>query len=136
VSCGRRGAVRAGVVSDVTGVVELYAAGADLPPGIETFLMLQAFLTTEQRGDPAMVELASATWITEDHLSELARIEAPVLVIANEHDPAFPPIGQRAVAEALPNGTYFETPGVSHISIDPDSIQAPMKALVEFLAHR
>ncbi|MEO7574005.1 MAG: alpha/beta hydrolase [Acidimicrobiales bacterium] len=140
----------------MTGAVELYAAGGELPPGIETFLMLQAFLTPEQRCDPVMVELAmamatgltegfgpggqhgqysaSATWITEDHISELAGIQAPVLVIANEHDPIFPAVGQRAVAEALPNGTYFETPGVSHVSIDPDSLQVQMTALLEFLA--
>ena len=142
----------------MTGVVDLYAAGADLPPGIETFLMLQAFLTPEQRCDPAMVELAtamaggltegfgpggqhgqysaSATWITEDHLSELADIRSPVLVIANEHDPIFPAVGLRAVAEAVPDGRYVETPGVSHVSIDPDSLQLQMTALLEFLADR
>ena len=142
----------------MTGIVELYAAGADLPPGIETFLMLQAFLTPEQRSDPAMVELAtamaggltegfgpggqhgqysaSATWIGEDHLSELADIRSPVLVIANEHDPVFPAVGLRAVAEAVPDGRYVETPGVSHVSIDPDSLQLQMTALLEFLAVR
>jgi pimeloyl-ACP methyl ester carboxylesterase len=140
----------------MTGVVELYASGAGLPAGIETFLMLQAFLTPEQRGDQAMVDLAmalaagltegfgpggqhgqysaSATWICEDHVTELAGIEPPVLVVANEHDPVFPAVALRAVAAALPDGTYFETPGVSHISIDPDSVQAQMKALLEFLA--
>ena len=38
---------------------ESTAPGADLPAGIETFLMLQAFLTPEQRCDPAMVERRS-----------------------------------------------------------------------------
>jgi pimeloyl-ACP methyl ester carboxylesterase len=140
----------------MTGAVELYACGADLPAGIETFLMLQAFLTPEQRCDSTMVELAmgmatgltegfgpggqhgqysaSATWITEDHLTELAGIESPVLVIANEHDPIFPAVGLQAVAKALPDGTYFETPGVSHVSIDPHSIEIQMKALLAFLA--
>ena len=142
----------------MTGIVELYAGGADLPAGIESFLMLQAFLTPDQRADPAMVELAtamaggltetfgpggqhgqysaSATWIGEDHVTELADIVPPVLVIANEHDPIFPAVGLRAVAAAVPDGTYVETPGVSHISIDPDSIQQQMKALLEFLADR
>jgi pimeloyl-ACP methyl ester carboxylesterase len=142
----------------MTGAVELYASGADLPAGIETFMLLQAFLTPDQRCDPAMVELAtalasgltegfgpggqhgqhsaSATWTTEDHLTELAGIEPPVLVIANEHDPIFPAAGLRAVAAAVPDGTYVETPGVSHVSIDPDSIEVQMKALLEFLADR
>ena len=140
----------------MAGVVELHASGADLPAGIETFIMLQAFLTPEQRSDPAMVELAtamaggltvgfgpggqhgqysaSATWITEDHLSELADIRSPVLVIANEHDPVFPADGLRAVAEAVPDGRYVETPGVSHVSFDLDSLQLQRTALLEFLA--
>jgi pimeloyl-ACP methyl ester carboxylesterase len=142
----------------MTGIVELYAAGADLPSGIETFLLLQAFLTPEQRSDPAMVDLATAlaggltesfgpggqhgqysacaTWIAEDHLTELADITSPVLVIANEHDPVFPAVGLRAVADAVPRGWYAETPGVSHISIDPASLQVQMTALLEFLADR
>ena len=77
---------------------------------------------------------ASATWITEDHLTELAGIEPPVLVIANEHDPIFPAVGLQSVAAAVPDGTYFETPGVSHVSIDPHSIEIQMKALLAFLA--
>lgn len=140
----------------MTGIVELYASGAGLPSGIETFLLLQAFLTPEQRSEPAMVELATAlaggltegfgpggqhgqysacaTWISEDHIGELADLQAPVLVIANEHDPVFPASGLRAVAEAAPHGQYVETPGVSHISIDPDSLELQMTALLEFLA--
>jgi pimeloyl-ACP methyl ester carboxylesterase len=142
----------------MTGVVDLYDAGADLPAGIETFFLLQAFLTPEQRCDPAIVELATAmaggltegfgpggqhgqysaiaAWIAEDHLSELAHIRLPVLVIANEHDPVFPAVGLRSVAEAVPDGRYVETPGVSHVSIDPDSLQLQMTALLGFLADR
>ncbi|NJN37026.1 MAG: hypothetical protein HC794_08165 [Nitrospiraceae bacterium] len=43
---------------------------------------------------------------------------------------------KRAVAEAVPDGRYVETPGVSHISIDPDSLQVQMTALLEFLDDR
>jgi pimeloyl-ACP methyl ester carboxylesterase len=142
----------------MTGIVELYDSGADPPSGIETFLLLQAFLTPEQRNDPPMVDLATAlaggltegfgpggqhgqyaacaTWIAEDHVSELADIRSPVLVVANEHDPVFPAVSLRAVAEAVADGRYVETPGVSHISIDPDSLQVQRTALLEFLADR
>ena len=68
--------------------------------------------------------------------ARLADIRSPVLVIANEHDPVFPAVGLRAVAEAVPDGRYVETPGVSHISIDPDSLQVQMTALLAFLADR
>ncbi len=138
------------------GLVELYASGAGLPEGIERFMMLQAFLTPEQRGDPAMVELAlaltsgltdgfgpggqhgqysaCAAWVGEDHVAELADVQAPVLVLANELDPVFPAPGLRAVAAAVPDGTYVELPDASHIAIDPVTLQAGLDALLPFLA--
>ena len=142
----------------MTGVVELYAAGVTPPKAIEQFLMLQAMLTPDQRADPAMVEMAtmmaggltesfgpggqhgqysaSATWIAEDHRTELATISPPVLVIANELDPIFPARGLRDVATAVPNGTYVEIPGVSHVAMDPVSLQTTMSALIEFLSSK
>ena len=140
----------------MTGVVELFAAHGSIPKPLEQFLMVQAFLTPEQRSDPAQVELAlamadgltggfgpggqhgqysaNASWIAEDHVTELADIQAPVLVIANEFDPIFPPSGLRAVAEAVPDGTFVEVPGVSHIGIDPGSIQLGLDSVLKFLA--
>lgn len=140
----------------MAGIVELHASGVALPSGLEDFLMLQAFLAPEQRSDPALVALAlsmaggltegfgpggqhgqysaSATWIAEDHVTELAGIELPVLVIANEHDPIFPAPGLRAVAAAVPDGTYAEVAGVSHVAIDPDSLATTLDALLAFLA--
>ena len=136
--------------------VELYEAGADIPDDLQDFVMLNTFLTPAQRGDHALVELAlsiaggladsfgpggqygqyaaNVSWIREDHVTELAGIEPPVLVVANEHDPCFPAPGLRAVAAAVPNGTYVELPGVSHVAFDPDSLHAGMDALLPFLA--
>jgi pimeloyl-ACP methyl ester carboxylesterase len=140
----------------MVGIIELHAAGVRPPQGLENFMMLQAMLTPEQRTDPALVELAvamaagltdsfgpggkygqysaSATWIGQDHKSELAAIELPVLVIANELDPIFPPVGLRAVADAVHDGTYVEIPGVSHVAMDPTSLQTTLNAVTEFLA--
>jgi pimeloyl-ACP methyl ester carboxylesterase len=137
------------------GLVDLYEAGIDPPAALIEFVMLQAMLTPEQRADPAAVETArsltsaltetfgpggqhgqysaSATWISEDHTSELAAINVPVLVIADEHDPIFPARGLREVAAAVPDGTYVEVPGVSHIAMDPDSVRTTLDALVAFL---
>ena len=138
------------------GLVELYEAGVDPPEGVVTFMMIQAMLTPEQRADPAMVEMAmtlasgltdtfgpggqhgqyaaSATWIGEgdQHITELADLQVPVLVTADEHDPIFPPNGLREVAAAVPDGTYVEIPNVSHIAMDPASVQTTLDALVTF----
>lgn len=140
----------------MAGVVELHATGVPIPAGIEQFIMLRAMLTPEQQSDPELVDFAmamagaltegfgpggqygqysaSATWITEDHMSELAAITMPVLVVAHEHDPCFPPSGLRAVAAAVPDGTYVETPGVSHVALDPATLQIEMDAVLKFLA--
>jgi pimeloyl-ACP methyl ester carboxylesterase len=140
----------------MAGVVELFEAHGSIPKSLEQFMMVQAFLTPEQRNDPAQVELAlvmadgltggfgaggqhgqysaSASWIAEDHVSEVGRLSMPVLVIANELDPIFPPTGLRAVADAVPDGTYVEIPGVSHIGIDPASLELGRNALIKFLA--
>jgi pimeloyl-ACP methyl ester carboxylesterase len=140
----------------IVGLSELLSAGVAVPTSLEQFSMVQAFLTPEQRTDPAMVELAialsasitesyapggqqgqysaNAAWIAEDHVTELAEIQPPVLVIANEHDPIFPPVSLRAVAAAVPDGTYVEIPGVSHVGIDEASLQLGQEALLKFLA--
>jgi pimeloyl-ACP methyl ester carboxylesterase len=140
----------------MAGVVELFAAHGSIPKPLEQFMMVQAFLTPEQCSDPAQVEVAlvmadgltggfgpggqhgqysaSASWIAEDHITELADLSMPVLVIANELDPIFPPTGLRAVADAVPDGTYVEVPGASHIGIDPVSLELGRSALIKFLA--
>lgn len=140
----------------MSGLLELLDAGVKIPKGLEDFVMLNSLLTPAQQADPAMVDLATAiagglvesfgpggqhgqyaadvSWMLTDHVAELATVQPPVLVIANEHDPCFPAAGQRAVAAAVPNGTYVEIPGVSHVSLDPDSLQAGMDALMPFLA--
>jgi pimeloyl-ACP methyl ester carboxylesterase len=140
----------------MTGLVELFELNGSIPKAIEQYMMVQACLTPDQRSDPAQVEAAllmsdlltggfgpggqhgqysaSAAWIAEDHVSEVARLSMPVLVIANELDPIFPPTGLRALAEAVSDGTYVEVPGASHIGIDPASLELGRNALIKFLA--
>ena len=67
-------------------------------------------------------------------MTELGDVEPPVLVIANQFDPIFPSRDLAAVAAAVPNGTFVEIPGASHVAIDPVSLELTMHALLEFLA--
>ena len=138
------------------GMMPLFEAGTEIPLGLQQFFMAQAVLNPEQRNDPALVQLAidigggltdtfgpggqygqysaNSTWITEDHVTELAQIQPPVLVIANEFDPIFPSRDLRAVADSVPNGTFVEIPSASHVALDPVSVELTLTALLQFLA--
>jgi pimeloyl-ACP methyl ester carboxylesterase len=140
----------------LNGLVALYEQGLEPPKALEDFTMLQAMLTPEQRADPTMVDVAlamsaaltetfgpggqhgqyaaDATWANEDHVTELAGMQVPVLVLANEHDPIFPTRGLQEVAKTLPDGTYVEVPGVSHVAMDPAANDIVLTAIRDFLA--
>jgi pimeloyl-ACP methyl ester carboxylesterase len=140
----------------LNGLVALYERGIEPPKALEDFTMLQAMLTPDQRADPSMVDLAlsmsaaltetfgpggqhgqyaaDATWANEDHITELAGMQVPVLVLANEHDPIFPTRGLQEVAKTVPDGTYVEVPGVSHVAMDPASNDMLLAAIRDFLA--
>jgi pimeloyl-ACP methyl ester carboxylesterase len=150
------GQFSAGWAPLMSGLVELHELGNGLPPALDRFMMLQAMLTPQQRHDPALVGFAlemaggltdtfgpggkhgqhsaSATWIGEDHVSELAGMVPPVLVIAHEHDPCFALDDLRAVAAAVPNGTFVEMFGVSHVALDPTVLSQESAHMLEFLA--
>jgi pimeloyl-ACP methyl ester carboxylesterase len=49
-----------------------------------------------------------------DLLTDTAKVTAPALVIAGEFDVVVPPIAMRWIADALPNGRYFEFEGIGH----------------------
>jgi len=140
----------------LNGMLALYQQGVEPPKALEDFVMLQAMLTPDQRGDEAMVDLAlslstvltetfgpggqhgqfaaDAKWANEDHLAELAGMQVPVLVVANEHDPIFPPRNLQHAAKTVPEGTYVEIPGVSHVAMDPASNDIVLAAIKDFLA--
>lgn len=46
--------------------------------------------------------------------AEAHRLDMPVLCIAGDLDPLFPPASIRALAELLPDGRYVEIPGCGH----------------------
>ena len=63
----------------------------------------------------------------------LARIEAPTLVIAGEHD-AFGGPTMDEIADALPNPTIVTVPGADHFAfLEPDSRAPWSRAVLDFL---
>lgn len=137
------------------GLLALHEQGIKPPRALEDFVMLQAMLTPDEQADPERVEVAlsisavltetfgpggqhgqyaaDAKWANEDHLAELAGVQAPVLVLANEHDPIFPVRNLQEAAKTMPNGIYVEVPGVSHVAMDPASNDIVLAAIRDFL---
>jgi len=138
------------------GLLALFEQDVEPPKALQDFMMLEAMLTPADRADASKVELAlslsavltetfgpggqygqfaaDAKWAGEDHLEELAGMQVPVLVVANEHDPIFPPRNLLDAAKAVPDGTYVEVPGVSHVAMDPASNDIVIAAIKDFLA--
>jgi pimeloyl-ACP methyl ester carboxylesterase len=137
------------------GQVELLRKGVEFPQATQLANTLEAVLTDAQRQDDAIVESAltlagqftstfgpggqygqlhaDAAWAAEDHLSELAGMSVPCLVIAAEHDPYFPPAHLKAAAERIPDARYVELPGSPHVTTDPVGIKLSNAAISEFL---
>lgn len=74
---------------------------------------------------------ASGALVEWDRFEDLARIEAPTLVIGAAHD-TMDPAHLRAMAERLPNGDYLHCPDGSHLSMYDDQ-QTYMTGLVAWL---
>jgi proline iminopeptidase len=68
-----------------------------------------------------------------DLLVGVERAVAPALVIGSEFDVVVPAVEMRRIAEALPDASYVELPGVGHFP-EVESPQAFSSAVVQFLA--
>jgi 3-oxoadipate enol-lactonase/4-carboxymuconolactone decarboxylase len=66
-----------------------------------------------------------------DMRSELSSIHTPVLVISGEHDAVSPSADGRALAEALPHGSFVEVQGVRHL-IPLEAPLATARAISDF----
>lgn len=62
-----------------------------------------------------------------------ARITAPTLAIAGEHDPFRPPAAVRQLAERIPGAALFELPGAGHyLNIEaPEAFSAALVGFIE-----
>src|SRR5690349_17406861 len=67
---------------------------------------------------PAGHTLAAVDWAKADHLTELAGLAVPALVIASEFDPLFPPPLARQAAQTIRDCEYLEIPDAPHVFFD------------------
>ncbi|CAL2069666.1 MULTISPECIES: alpha/beta fold hydrolase [Streptomyces] len=58
---------------------------------------------------------ATLEWAAEDHLTELADLSVPALVVASEWDRMFPPALLRRAVETIPDARYLEIDGAAHV---------------------
>lgn len=88
---------------------------APLPEGVHlaTVCMGQVPASTYRRALEALV--------TFDRRADLARIQAPTLLLSGEHDRNAPPGVMKKMADAIPNSTYLVMPGVGHLQ----NLEAP-----------
>jgi pimeloyl-ACP methyl ester carboxylesterase len=64
------------------------------------------------------LQLAAALeWSSRDHSEELSTIHRPILVLAAEHDAAFPPEQLKTAAALLPQGEFAELAGANHVPL-------------------
>jgi pimeloyl-ACP methyl ester carboxylesterase len=89
------------------------------------------FGTWPEPGRLGQIE-ADVTWGEEDHLTELADMQVPCLVIAHEWDAYFPPALLRQVADRIPDAEYLEVPDVPHVPLDPGAMAKVIDAQVDF----
>lgn len=143
------------VALSLEGSAALLRQGIELPVPLQLASLVDATLTLEQRQDDAAVEgiltlaaslttafgpggnygqtAANAAWAAEDHLSELADLAAPTLIIGAEHDTIFPPANLKRAAAMTPDATYVEMPGSAHVTTDPVAARVATDALRAFL---
>lgn len=66
---------------------------------------------------------------------DAARISAPTLVIAGEHDPLKPPAAARRLAETIPGAEYLELPGSGHY-LNIEAAEAFTAAVARFISDK
>ncbi|MBD2715300.1 alpha/beta fold hydrolase [Microvirga sp. STR05] len=100
-------------------VRRLAVLGANLFPGPEAFTpeletLLRRRAAHPEAASPTQTRLLNLL-LQEPHLTpaDLARIQAPALAMAGEHD-VIRPAHTRAIAAALPHGTLLLLPGATH----------------------
>lgn len=82
----------------------------------------------------AAVVIPRLTAVTHDP-SDARRLTMPVLCIAGDRDPLFPPAAIRALADLLPDARYVEVPGCGHSPYfeDPSVWNRAVEAFFESL---
>ena len=79
---------------------------------------------------------ANASWMDggESRIAELANIQVPCLMTANEHDPFFALADMQRGAALIPDCRLEVFPGQSHVPADPDALARLNAVAAEFVA--
>jgi pimeloyl-ACP methyl ester carboxylesterase len=119
-------------------LVDLVKGTEDVPESLALLLSVKDSLRPSALHDDAAVEAALdflgsirnkwdrafawqleavLEWAKRDHRDELSTIQRPVLVLAAEHDAAFPPSQLRSSSALLPRGEFAELAGANHVPL-------------------
>ena len=136
---------------------ELIAALGQIPPATATFqtlmtglapsvlasddervrewvdlLALQAEVWTSPEGEVGQAAAAEG-WADDDaRMARLRDIQIPILVVAFEHDPMFPPTTSRVAVDHLPLGEFAQVDGAGHAGLITHPAQTA-DAILHFL---
>jgi pimeloyl-ACP methyl ester carboxylesterase len=136
-------------------MLDLIEMGDRVPSSFMTAVSLPSFVPPTRWADDAYIETAVAlsgqlvggvsqglagqmhadiSWAGEDHLEELANLDAPALAIAAEFDTGFPPALVMQAVARMPHGEFVEIKGSAHVSLDPAHAEQLRTAISDFLA--
>ena len=137
-----------------------YRQGGESARNVQREVLLDTMLTTASRHDPAAQEAmapilemlgnaaddwsgtigqltASIEWASRDHLSDATEVTVPTLMMANQDDAFFDPEDLRATADRMSDCTFVPIPGLPHVSLDPDVLEASTRQVIDFIStHR
>ena len=79
---------------------------------------------------------ANASWMDggESRITELAGMQVPCLMTANEHDPFFALADMQRAAALIPDCQLEEFPGISHVPVNPDTLARLNEVTAKFVS--
>ena len=129
----------------VRGMLELLENHGRIPKGIDTYVNILSILPPAERADPERIKTiealadtfidgfgpggqhgqiaANVSWIDGggSRITELAAMQIPCLMIANEHDPFFALSDMRQAAATIPDCRLEILTGVAHVPLTHDA---------------
>ncbi|WP_031517874.1 3-oxoadipate enol-lactonase [Streptomyces sp. NRRL F-5123] len=107
------------------------AAGRWFTPGFEATDTARALVADHRTVDPKGYADCCDALAAFDLRGELARIQAPTLVVAGRQDTATPPVHARELADGIDGSSLVEINGAAHLA----PVQQPQRVLHALLDH-